>query len=82
MFDQQQNKSLLLHVYFQVLFCLRRTYSNLDFETKIVEIHKELTEIHCFEAEHSKFYKPCFGQFSNCLPALLWSLILESVQEG
>ena len=38
-------------------FCIfNRTYPNLDFEIKIVEIRWKLSEIYYFEVKHTTFY--------------------------
>ena len=48
---------------FKCFSILNKAYSNLDFETKTVEICVNLSEKYFFEVGHSKFYKPNFGNF-------------------
>ena len=45
----------------------KKAYTNLDFETKIVEIYLKLNEICCFEVEHSKFSRFLASQSPNYL---------------
>ena len=40
-----------------------KMYRNLDFEMKTVKIRWKLSETHYFKVDHSKFYKPNFGDF-------------------
>ena len=48
---------------FQIFFILIRKHLNLNFDTKIIQIHWKLSEIHHSEAENSKFYKSNFEDY-------------------
>ena len=58
-FDRQYNKSLLFN--FQIVSRLIEARADLDSETEIVEMQWTSNEVHCFEVEHLKSYKPNFG---------------------
>ena len=55
------NNSVLLD--FQNFFTLNKAQSNLDFETRIVEIPSKSRKMYYFQVEHSKFYKSNFVNF-------------------
>ena len=42
---------------------MNKLLSNVDFETKIVEMCWKLSELNYFETKHSKFYVPNLGDF-------------------
>ena len=44
---------------------LIQEHHDFDFETPTIAIYSKLSEITCFEAEHSKFYKPKFDDLSS-----------------
>ena len=65
----------LIVIFFSVL---NRAYPNLDFKTKIVQIHCNLSEIYYSEVDHSEFHKPDFGDFGQSIFQLVPSFRMLS----
>ena len=51
---------------------LNKPYPELNFEDKIVHIRSKLSEINYFKVDHSKWYKPSFGDLGAANSPITW----------